>query len=425
MGLMSRILGLPLPGQDTSSPQNHALAGINVDPALLSIWGGSDALALSLPTFYRARQMLVDISGGLPWRAHRGGTFSDANTLAPPEVMDPQPQIITKPSPFSTRNQTIRDIVDSLVMRGNAYLWLTGHDTAGFPTVAVPISPDQVTVQWKDESHIERIYEWRNQRMVEGETILHISLRPLPGSPKGQSPLDAARLTFQYAKDEADFGGEFFGESATPAGVIDHPGRLDEDEARSLRALWDEQHAGGRGTAVLSGGVTYKPVAITPENAQFLQTRAFSNQQIATLLGIPPFMLNAGQPQGTASALTYQNLSQIFEELYRMTISPVYLTRVEEHFQRILPRGQSVRFDTTELLRTDDANRWNAQKIALDAGILTLDEVREMEGRDPLPEPEPEPEIQGVPVVQAPEIIEDVEAVEPPTEAESLEDIDA
>jgi HK97 family phage portal protein len=336
--------------------------------------------------------MLVDISGAIPWRAIRGGKFADQNQITDPEIVDPQPTIITKPSPFHTRNESIRIIVDSLVMRGNAYLWLSGFDGSGFPTVAVPVSPDDVEVTWKEGSHkLLKQYVWRDTVMSEGDDFLHIYLNPVPGSPKGQSPLDAARSTFTYAKAEADFGGEFFGSSATPAGVIDHPGRLDENEAKALREQWNLQHAGGRGTAVLSGGVTYKPISITPENAQFLQTRAFSNQQIATLLGIPPFMLNAGQPQGTASALTYQNLSQIFEELYRMTISPVYLARVEESFQRILPRGQSVRFDTTELLRTDDANRWASQKVALDAGILTLDEVRDMEGRQPIPEPEPEP----------------------------------
>jgi hypothetical protein len=65
-----------------------------------------------------------------------------------------------------------------------------------------------------------------------------------------------------------------------------------------------------------------------------------------------------------------------------------------------------VRFDTTELLRTDDANRWAAQKIAVDAGILTIDEVRDIEGREPLPEEDvPEPVMVPVaaPIPQEPE----------------------
>jgi HK97 family phage portal protein len=253
--------------------------------------------------------------------------------------------------------------------------------------MAVPVNPDEVRVRWNKEQ-TQRVYEWRDQRMTEGIDFAHIMLPAVTGEPLGLAPLDAGAKMLGYALDQQRYGGEFFDGSAVPAGIVEHPGRLDEQDANNLRARWEAQHQGGRGTAVLSGGVKFSQISINPEQAQFLQTRAFSNQQIATLLGIPPFMLNAGQPQGTASSLTYQNLSQVFEELYRMTLSPVYLTRLEETMQRFIPRGQSVRFDTTELLRTDDANRWAAQKIAIDAGILTADEVREIEGREPLPETE-------------------------------------
>jgi len=55
-----------------------------------------------------------------------------------------------------------------------------------------------------------------------------------------------------------------------------------------------------------------------------------------------------------------------------------------------LPRGQSVRFDDRDLLRADTASRWNAAKVALDAGFLTVDEIREAEGLPPNPELEAE-----------------------------------
>lgn len=358
-----------------------------VDPATLRILGSttSDQAAFGLPTFYRAVQILTDISGQLPMQAWRGGIHSDARSLADPEIVDPQPQLMTKPSPFHTRDQVIRYIVRSLVLRGNSYLWLTGHDADGYPTIAVPINPDEVSVIWVDAATgLKKQYMWREREMTEGFDLLHIMMEPLFGSPVGLGPLDASSNMLGFALDADQFGGEFFAGSATPAGVLRHPGRLDEDEALNLRAQWESQHAQGRGTAILSGGLEYQAISLTPEQAQFIATRAFNNQQIATLLGIPQHLLNAGQPQGTASSLTYANLSMVMEELYRMTISPVYLSRIETAFQRILPRGQSVRFDTTDLLRTDDRSRWSAQTIALQAGIITVDEVRDLEGLPPL-----------------------------------------
>lgn len=366
----------------------RGLAPLLVDPRLLSGSSSSDAALVSLPTLFRGVQILEDNAAALPWFAQRGGLHSDQAQMAVPEVIDPTPMILVKPSPFDTRNEVIRRIISQLIWRGNAYLWLTGHDpSTNKPTVAIPINPDEVDLHWKDNDsrHIIKEYVWRDVKMTEGFDLLHIPLMPMVGQPGGLGPIDSARINLGYGLDIKKFAGEFFKGSATPAGALSHPGRLDKEEAENLREQWELQHAAGRGTAVLSGGLTYTPISITPEQAQFIATQSLSNQQIATLLGIPQHMLNAGQPQGTASSLTYANLGMVMEELYR-TISTVYITRIEEAFTRLLPRGQSVRFDPTELLRTDNLNRWTAFGVALDKGILTRDEVRQMEGRPPLPD---------------------------------------
>jgi len=420
MGLIQKMLGLD--AQEPTTDFNWWSGVPLVDPSNLSYWGAvlPDQAALSLPTFFRGVQILTDLTGQLTWHAVRGGTYSDSLTWAEPTVIDPQPKILVDPSPFMTQGDVLRYAVRSLILRGNAYFWLTGHDRDGFPSVAHPINPDEVAVRWNDNG-TRKLYTWREQEMTEGFDILHVMFPPLFGEPIGQGILEAGAVMLGYALQQQTYAGEFYAESAVPAGVIQHPGRLDFDEAQALRAQWETQHAAGRGTAVLSGGVQYTPISISPEQAQFLQSRSFSNQQIATILGIPGWFLNAGSPPGTASSLTYQNLGAVFAELTRLTLAPTYLSRLEEAFQRVLPRGQSVRFDTEQLLRTDDSTRWASQKVALDAGILTLDEVRRLEGREPLPEPEVPPQLvgdstetvdeDGLPVTQAIETEVDRETI--------------
>ena len=396
MGFINWLLGEPAEPTvnftEWSGTEPTRLKPLIVNGELWHAKGGAGDQTLNqLPTLYRAAQILVDTAAQLPWQAVRGGIHSDARSWSDPEVLEMQPQILVDPSPFDTRNEVIRKLVSALIWRGNAFLYLAGHDRSGLPTIAVPISPDEVSVTFKadgEDRNMTKVYRWRDQVMTHGYDFFHIPMQELFGHPLGLGPVDAARLTLRYGLDAENFSGEFFKGAATPTGVLMHPGRLDFEEAEKFRQQWEVQHANGRGTAVLSGGIEYSTIAITPEQAQFIATRAFSNQQIATLMGIPQHLLNAGQPQGTASSLTYANLAMIMEELYRMTLSPVYLTRIEEAFQTFLPRGQSVRFDTSDLLRTDDASRWAAQKVALDAGILTLDEVRELEGREPIPEEE-------------------------------------
>jgi len=394
MGFIDRLLRGDSSEHFEAFPKWFGGGGVAlVDPSTLVPSAGIllDRAALSLPSFYRGTQILQDLAGQLPWQAVRGGIGSDQRAWAQPEVLENQPKILVDPSPFHTRGDVIREGVRSLILRGNAYFWITGHDANGFATMAVPVNPDEVYCRWND-SGTRKIYEWRGQLMTEGFDFLHIMFPALYGEPTGLSPLEAGSQVINYTIQQQKFAGSFYGESAVPSGVIEHPGRLNSDEAEAFRAQWESQHAQGRGTAILSGGMKYQPISLTPEQAQFLQSRAFSNQEIAKLLGIPAWFLNAGSPPGTASALTYQNLSAVFTELTRLTLAPTYLTRLEEGFGRLLPRGQAVRFDTSDLLRTDDATRWAAQKVALDAGILTNDEVRAIEGLAPLPDTEEAPE---------------------------------
>jgi phage portal protein BeeE len=78
--------------------------------------------------------------------------------------------------------------------------------------------------------------------------------------------------------------------------------------------------------------------------------------------------------------LTYQNLNQVFVELTRATLYPTYLRRIEKAFSRLLPRGQSVKFDTSEFLATDQESRYRAYQVGIETGFLTVDEVRAHEG---------------------------------------------
>jgi phage portal protein BeeE len=56
-----------------------------------------------------------------------------------------------------------------------------------------------------------------------------------------------------------------------------------------------------------------------------------------------------------------------------------------------VPRGQYVKFNASALLRTDTLNRYQAHAIALENGFLSIDEVRDLEDRRPLPEAQTPP----------------------------------
>lgn len=389
MGLLD-LLGIHV-SRETPAPAGHGryqLEPVNVAPELLSLGLYGDRGNTAIPAAYRAATLLTDLSGELQWDAWLGGKYTDQATRSAPRLTPEKPALLLDPSPFMDADEVKRMVVSSLFFRGNAFLYLQNLEPAtGRPRFATPVNPDEVRVRWSDNK-VSRRYFWRDQPMTIGLDFLHIPLIRLPGEALGLGPLSAAAAVLAGIIATDDYARALFSDSSIPSGVLEHPGKLDQPEAEALRASFEAAHNGGRGTAVLSGGIKYTPLSLTPEQAQFLQTRSWGVQEIARLTGIPQHFLNAGTPPGSSSSLTYTNVQAVFRELTTVTLYPTYLRRIERAFSGLLPRGQSVQFDLSDLLKADDGTRYTALKTALDAGILTVDEVRAREDLPPLGAPE-------------------------------------
>jgi HK97 family phage portal protein len=100
------------------------------------------------------------------------------------------------------------------------------------------------------------------------------------------------------------------------------------------------------------------------------------------MIGLPAYYLGAPN-----SSRTYSNVSEENLQLVRWSLLP-WIQRVESKFTEYLPRGQFAKMNIDALLRPDTKTRYEAHKIALDAGFLSVDEVRELENREPLAEEE-------------------------------------
>jgi len=336
---------------------------------------------------YRAINMTADAVAQLPWAAWEGRVgAAGIRTVTPgKELVSPQPALLANPSPRYTREQFVNQIMVSLMLRGNAYVFLNNVDPQGFPTTGFVVNPQEVQVSW-NENQTFPVYRWRNQTMTPGLNWLHIPLFINPGELLGMGPIEAARraVNSQIATDE--YARRLFTDNATPPGILTHPGRLTKDETDKLKAQWMGQHSGGdRSPAVVGGGLEFRAIAITPEDAQFLQTRVHGIQEITRLFGVPQWLMNAGTPSASSS-LVYQNVTEVHVEWVKTTLAPTYFSRIESAFSSVLPMGQQVEFDTTEFLRADVRVRFNAYKEAIASGFLTVDEVRAREGLQPLGE---------------------------------------
>lgn len=387
MGFLSRLTGIrvePVATAQHASPAS--LESLRVATALQGMYPTSEQAA-SIPAVYRAAQILQDLPATLPLRAWRGGKNSDQALARGPELVETTPELLLDPSPYMNRDDVIRMGVGSLFWRGNAHFHLQLHG-AGVPRFATPVNPDEVSVTW-NEARTKPVISWRGQTMTQGVDWLHVYMpRPL-GSPAGLGPIDATRLVLAGVVAVNEWGRDLFTDAAVPSGTLNVPGKLVGEEPQDLLDDWEAAHRNGRRTAVLSGGITYEAVSMTPEQAQFLMTRAFGIQEVSRLTGVPAHFLNAGNPPQSSSSLTYTNVTALFKELTTVTLYPSYLRRLEKAFSSLLPRGMTAQFDLSDLLKADDGTRYGALKTAIDAGIITVNEARGMEDLSPLDTPPP------------------------------------
>ena len=322
---------------------------------------------LSVPGIWRAVTLISDAIGGLPFHAYRSE-----------EYVDPQPNLLQKPVPTETRIETVSSMVASLIIHGNYIAILGEPGLNGYPDHIYPVAVHRVNVRKEDGVLVYRI----DNRDYSADEILHIKGFSMPGEMVGYGILSAQRQAIGGAVAVNTYAQRYFDGGAQPTGIIysSNPD-LSQDEAEALKSAWLRQYGGTKRTpAVLNESTKFQQLSDNAKDAQLLETRQFSLTEIANMIGLPAYYLGAPN-----SSRTYSNVSEENLQLVRWSLMP-WIQRIEQRFTDYLPRGQYAKMNVDALLRPDTKSRYEAHKIALDAGFLTLDEVRELENREPLAE---------------------------------------
>jgi HK97 family phage portal protein len=341
----------------------------------------------TIPAVYRSSQVIADTVASLGMVAVGGDGIAEPVT----------PAILELPNPAETYQATMAKIVSSLIWRGNAYLWVRERaEATGEVSSIYVLNPDEVTVQW-DTLRLYPVYSWRNREMVEGRDLFHLAINHWPGRVTGLGPVEAARLMMIGIKAEQATARHLYENDAAPSGVLQVPQRLEAAEAAKVLEAWELGHTGTKRPAVLSGGVEFKPLTLTPADAEFLAERAFSVQEIARMFGLFGLFLLVDD----GGNLTYSTTEGLFRLFIATTLRPTYLEPIEQTFSRMLAGRTRAQFVTAELLEADLTSRYAAYETGLRAGFLTVDEVRrlehlpKMESRPPAPAPVPIPAGEG------------------------------
>lgn len=343
---------------------------------------GSVDAALRLAPLFAATRLISDSIASLPLDGYR---------LVQGERQPlPTPSLFASPTIYGGVYEWTQRALTSLLLKGNAYGYITSFDANGYPAAIEWLHPDDVTLS-DDRTAGRPQWYWQGRpvdpwlgRNSSGE-LLHIPWYTLPGQVLGLSPIAAFRSTVELGLYSQRFGSDFFRNGAIPSGTLETDRDLPTPEDAAIVKARFKAAASGRDIAVLGSGLKFSPITVPPEESQFLLTQENVATTVAAIYGVPPEMVG-GKAGGS---LTYSSPEQNNLQLIQHTLRPV-ATKLEAAFSSLLPRPQYVRFNFGALLRSDTKTRYEAHALAISNGFMSVDEVRALEELPPLEQPTPQ-----------------------------------
>ena len=279
-------------------------------------------------------------------------------------------------------------LMTHLLLWGNAYAQIirNGKDEV---VALYPLMPNKMSVNRDEEGRLFYRYtrspNEANATKTDSVVLLPSDVLHIPGlgfdGLVGYSPIAMAKNAIGLAIATEEYGAKFFANGAAPSGVLEHPGTIKDPQR--VREAWQSQFGGSENSgkiAVLEEGMKYTPISISPEQAQFLETRKFQINEIARIFRVPPHMV------GDLEKSSFSNIEQQSLEFVKYTLDP-WVIRWEQSIHRSLLSEDEkktcfVKFNVEGLLRGDYQSRMNGYATARQNGWMSANDIRELENLD-------------------------------------------
>ena len=344
--------------------------------------------AMQMTAVYSCVRILAEAIAGLPLHLYRytkdGGK---EKAIDHPLYLllhdEPNPEM----SSFVFRET----LMTHLLLWGNAYAQIV-RNGRNEVVALYPLMPNKMTVDRNENGHLYYTYYRGGDEAIKNKEyavvlkpsdVLHIPGLGFDGL-VGYSPIAMAKNAIGMAIACEEYGAKFFANGAAPGGVLEHPGTIKDPQR--VRESWQSTF-GGSGNAnkiaVLEEGMKYTPIGISPEQAQFLETRKFQINEIARIFRVPPHLV------GDLEKSSFSNIEQQSLEFVKYTLDP-WVVRWEQSIMRslLLPEEKPdyfVKFNVEGLLRGDYQSRMNGYAIARQNGWMSANDIRELENLDRIP----------------------------------------
>ena len=358
------------------------------------LFGGSNSgksvnerSAMQMTAVYACVRILSESIAGLPVHVYKyTGTGGKEKAIKHPLYR----LIHDEPNPEMTSFVFRETLMTHLLLYGNAYAQII-RNGKGEVIALYPLMANRMSVDRDDKGQLYYQYQMQDSdapTMKNGTVILKPSdVLHVPGlgfdGLVGYSPIAMAKNAIGLAIATEEYGAKFFANLATPGGILEYPGTVKNPEA--VRESWTKGFSGNNShkVAVLEEGMKYHEIGMSPEDSQFLQTRAFQLNEICRIFRVPPHMI------GDLSRSTFSNIEHQSIDFVVHTIRP-WLVRWEQAIQRSCLTEEEktiycARFKVDGLMRGDFNSRMQGYATARQNGWLSANEIRELEDMNKIP----------------------------------------
>ena len=371
--------------QDRTSGSNYAffMGGTTSGKAV------TERSAMKMTAVYSCVRILSEAVAGLPLHLYKY-TDSGGKAMA---LDHPLYRLLhDEPNPEMSSFVFRETLMTHLLLWGNAYAQIIRNGKNEIVAL-YPLMPNKMSVDRDENGRLYYTYYRGSDEAIKNKEF-SVTLQPsdvlhIPGlgfdGLVGYSPIAMAKNAIGMAIACEEYGAKFFANGAAPGGVLEHPGTIKDPQR--VRESWQSTF-GGSGNAnkiaVLEEGMKYTPIGISPEQAQFLETRKFQINEIARIFRVPPHMV------GDLEKSSFSNIEQQSLEFVKYTLDP-WVIRLEQSIQRsLLSKDEKavyfVKFNLEGLLRGDYQSRMNGYAIGRQNGWMSANDIRELENLDRIPE---------------------------------------
>ena len=334
----------------------HTVSGANVN----------EATALTISTVYACTYKIASTLASLNLDIYeRNGRNIDVANVHPAFDV-----IKYKPNEYQTAFEFWETIISHAVLNGCGYA-LIERDARGYATQLICLDYYDVDRKFVNG---QPVFSVKNVGMVQPENMLEIC------NLQRKSPIRLHRENLGLAKSAEEFGAEYFGSGGQMTGILSSDQPLRKEQMDIIQQSWNkaQQQAG---TKLLPFGFKYSRISISPDEAQFIETRKFQAEEICRIFSVPPALVQL------ESQTTYNNVEQQNLQFARHTVTP-WAKRIEQEIDRKLLQARErpelySKFNLNDLYRGDMQSRADFYTKMLNNGVLSINEVRGKEELNP------------------------------------------